>query len=92
MAHVICIRVQRNPRYVQDGEQKVLTVLEGVSTAQVLQLPQIIDKSAAHSIGWHVYVTEDEPTYCAYSPKGWMDNQLGVEYMVQIFEPLTAAV
>jgi len=77
---------------VQDGERKFVTVLQGVSAAGVLLPPLIIDKEAAHWMGWHAYVTEDEPAYFAYSPKGWTDNELGVEYLVQVFEPQTAAV
>jgi hypothetical protein len=55
---------------VQDGERKFVTVLEGVSAAGVLLPPLIIDKGAAHWMCWHAYVTEDEPAYFAYSPKG----------------------
>ena len=91
-AHVICSRTRRNPRLVQDGERKFVTVLEGISAAGALLPPLVIDKGTAHWMGWHAYVTDDEPAYFAYSAKGWTDNELGVEYLVQVFEPRTAAM
>jgi NADH:ubiquinone oxidoreductase subunit len=77
---------------VQDGERKCVTVLEGVSAAGVFLPPLINDKRAAHWMGWHAYVTENEPAYFPYSPKGWTNNELGVEYRVKVFEPQAAAV
>jgi len=67
-------------------------VLEGVSAAGVHLQPVIIDKDAAHWMGGCAYVAEDKPASFTYSPKGWTDSQVGVDHLVQVFEPQTAAV
>ena len=43
-------------------------------------------------MGWHTYVSENEPAYFAYSAKGWTDNELGSEYLEKVFEPETSSM
>lgn len=91
-ARVICRRGRKNPKLVQDGSRTFITVLEAVSAGGAVLQPLIIDKGKAHYMGWHTYVTEEESAQFAYSDKGWTDNELGLEYLVKVFEPDTAVV
>jgi hypothetical protein len=88
-ARVICLRGRRNPRLVMGGQRDWVTVLEGVSATGALLPPLIIHKGEAQYMGWHANVTKEEPAYFAFSKKGWTDNELGVEYLKQCFEPET---
>lgn len=69
-AKVLCHRNRRNPKLVQDGKRHFTTVIGDVSAAAVVLLPLVIDKAKAHFIGWHTYVSEDEPAHFAYSDTG----------------------
>lgn len=73
-------------------KSEFVTVLEGVSAAGKLLLPFIIDKGKSHIMDWHSYVTEETVAYFAFSDKGWTDNELGLEYLIKVFEPETAAM
>ena len=77
---VICKRGRKNPKLVQDGSREFITVIEGVSANGVILPPLVINKGKAHYMGWHTYVSENEPAYFAFSAKGWTDNELGSEY------------
>lgn len=46
---VITQRGRGNPHLVQDGEQQMVTVVEGASAAGVALLPFIIQKGKAHT-------------------------------------------
>ena len=51
---VICQRNRRNPRYTQDGNHEIVTVIECVSAAGKVLPPMYIYKGSAYLMGWHV--------------------------------------
>ena len=57
---VICRRNRRNPRYTQDGNREIVTVIECVSAAGKVLPPMYIYKGSAHLMGWHEGVEREE--------------------------------
>ena len=75
---IIYRRGRKNPRYSQDENSEIVTVIECVSAAgEVLPLMYIY-KGSAHLIGWHAGVKAEETATFAWSPKGWTDQELGL--------------
>ena len=83
---VICRRGRKNPRYTQDGNREMVTVIECVSAAGCVLPPMYIYKGTQHLMGWHAGVEEHEKATFAYSPKGWTDRELGLEWVEGNFE------
>ena len=74
----ICRRGHRNPQYVQDGNQEMVTVLECVSADGSVLPPMYIYKGPSHLMGWHAAVQAQEKATFACSKTGWTDRVLGV--------------
>jgi hypothetical protein len=87
---VICRRGRKNPRYSQDGNREMVTVIECVSAAGKVLPPMYIYKGSVHLMGWHVGVEAKEEATFAWSPKGWTDRELGLEWVARNFEKYTA--
>jgi hypothetical protein len=86
---VITRRGRRNPRYTQDGTREMVTVVECIAADGRVLPPLYIYKGASHTMGWHSDVQpEDEATF-AWSPKGWTDNELGLEWVERNFDKFT---
>jgi len=52
--------------------------------------PFVINKGGGHYIGWYKNLKEKEKTYqFSYSPKGWTDDQLALEWLQKVFLPET---
>ena len=86
---VICQRNRRSPRYTQDGNREIVTVIECVSAAGKVLPPMYIYKGSAHLMGWHAGVKREEAATFAWSPKGWTDRELGLEWLERNFEKYT---
>jgi len=89
---VICRRGRRNPRYTQDGNRELVTVIETVSADGRVLPPMYIYKGVQHLIGWHAAVIKANKATFATSPKGWTDNELGLEYLEKNFNRYTHEV
>jgi len=79
-AKVICRAGRRPPRVTQDGTREMLTVIECVCAALYMLPSFTIFKGKAHYMGWHTE-TNDPDAVFVYSPNGWTDNELGLEWL-----------
>jgi len=86
---VIVKRARRNPRYTQDGNREMVTMVECISADGRVIPPLYIYKGSSHTMGWHSTVKKDEDVTFAYSPKGWTDNELGLEWLERNFQKFT---
>jgi len=87
-AKVLCRRGRRNPRVTHDGKRELVTVIETVGGDGAVVSPFVINKGAGHYMGWYKNLTEKERMYqFSYSPKGWTDNQLALQWLQKIFLP-----
>jgi hypothetical protein len=91
VAKVICRKGDKAPRKTQDGNREMITVLETVSASGKLLPPFIIYEGKAHYAGWHSSNVEQQfdvqGSVFAVSPNGWTDQELGVQYLKQLFIP-----
>lgn len=87
---VICKRGRKNPRLTHSGNREWVTVIEGVSGAGVALPPMIINQGAGHYKGWYAGVGGGDIATFGYSPKGWTDSCLSIEWLTQNFEKYTA--
>jgi hypothetical protein len=63
----------------------MVTVIETVSADGRVLPPMFIYKASAHLMGWHAVVQKEEKATCAWSPKGWTDQELELEWVDQNF-------
>ena len=91
---VLCRAGRRNPRLKQDENREMVTDIETVSAAGHVLPPYIIYKGRSHLMGWHAEVKGDEDAQVrfAYSPKGWTDDVLGLDYLENHFYPLVMSI
>ena len=59
-AKVTCCRSRKNPRYIQDGNRELVTVIECVSAAGEVLPPMYTYKGSAHLVGWQAGVVAKE--------------------------------
>ena len=89
-AKVLCRRGRRNPQVTRDGKQELVTVIETFGADGSVLSPFVINKGAGHYMGWYKNLMEKEKAYrFSYSPKGWTDDQLALEWLQQVFLPET---
>jgi len=87
-AKVVCRCGWRNLCVTHDGKSKLDTVIETVGGDGTVVLPFVINKGAGHFMGWYEGLTEKEREYkFSNSPKGWMDDQLALEWLGKVFLP-----
>jgi len=86
---VICRKEYKNPRYSQDGNREMLTVIECVSADGRVIPPMYIYKGTMHWMGWHAGVTSQQEATFAGSKKGWTDQELGLEWIKENFQEYT---
>ena len=92
-AKVLCRRGRRNPRVTHDGGRQLVTVIETICGNGAVLNPFVINKGAGHYLGWYKNLTSAEHKYqFSYSPKGWTDDILGMEWLEKIFEPESRAI
>jgi len=87
-AKVICRATQRNPHMAQNGSREMLTVLESVSAVGMALPPFVVHKGKGHTMGWHLESDDPEAQF-AYSKNGWTDDQLGLAWLRERFQPKT---
>lgn len=87
---VICKREKKHTWENQDGNREIFTVIETVSAGRVVLPPTIIYKGVAHYAGWTTLVKQGDKAYFAVSDKGWTSRELGLDYLIQSFEPNSA--
>lgn len=87
---VICKAGRKNPRLTHSGNRTWVTVIEAISAVGVVIPPMIINQGTAHYKGWYAGVkTQDVATF-AYSPKGWTDSKLGMDWLINNFDHYTS--
>ena len=86
---VICRRGRKNPRYTQDGNREMVTVIECISADGRVIPPMYIYKGSRHLLGWHAGVQDKEQATFTRSTEGSTDNELGLEWVEQNFEKYT---
>lgn len=83
---VICRKGRKNPLYTQDGNREMVTVIEAISGDGRVLPPMYVYKGAKHLMGWHAAVKAEDLATFAWSPKGWTDSFLGLEWLEKNFE------
>jgi len=86
---VIYYRGRKNPRYTQDGNPEMVTVIECIAADGRVIPPMYIYKGGKHLLGWHADVQDKEQATFAWLTKGWTDNELGLEWVEPNFEKYT---
>jgi len=79
-AKVICWTGRWPPRVTENGTREMLTVNEYCCAALYVLPSFVIFKGAAHYMGWHTETSDREAKF-AYSPNGWTDDKLGLEWL-----------
>lgn len=74
---------------MQDGNRESVTVIETISADGRVLPPFIIWKAKVHLVGWYKTAQKKDGATFAISPKGYTDNELGQEYLIKCFEPMT---
>jgi len=83
------VRVGHKSTAMTEGSREFCSVLETVSAGGVIIPPFIVWQGKTH---WESYYQEggvEHEAIFAVSPSGYMDDELGLEYMQQHFEPYT---
>ena len=86
---VVCRKGRKNPKYSQDGNRELITVLESVSSKGVALPPLVVTKGANHYFGNHIRGQGVPGWVYAHSPNGWTSNEIGLAWLEEHFEPLT---
>lgn len=87
---VICVRGRRSPPLLTDGDRELVTAVECVAADGTVLPPMLIYKGKAQYAQWHRYLEEeDKDTVFSFSPKGWTNQVLGVDYLTLLFDPYT---
>jgi hypothetical protein len=89
---VICRKDRKNPHLTHSGNREWLTVIESVSAAGVPLPPMVINQGAGHYKGWYAGISSKNIATFAFSPKGWTDTFLGIEWLTQNFDKYSAKV
>jgi len=79
-AKVICRAGRRPPWVTQDGMREMLTVIECCCAALYMLPSFVIFKGAAQYMGWHTETSDPDAKF-AYSPNGWTDDELALEWL-----------
>jgi len=72
-----------------DGGRKGVTVVECISAAGGIIPPMLILNGEYHQVGWHRESTTPPDWTFAISKKGWIDEELALTWLRDIFEPST---
>jgi hypothetical protein len=88
--NVICRAGCRNPRLTHSENRSWVTVIEAISGVGTPLPPMIINQGTAHYKGWYAGVEGQDIATFSYSPKGWTDSKLGMDWLTDNFEKYTA--
>jgi len=72
-----------------EGSREFCSVLETVSATGVIIPPFIVWQGKTHQESYYREGGVEHAATFAVSPSGYMDDELGLEYMKQHFEPYT---
>jgi hypothetical protein len=86
---VICRKGRKIPQLAQDGTRTWVTVVEAVSAVGKVLPPMIINEGAGHYYGWYAELNEEDQATFAFSPNGWTDSVLGLEWLRDNFDKYT---
>ena len=82
----------RTFKMMDDGNRELLTAIESVSADGRVLPTLIIYKGATHYMGWHKFTGKDSEFKnfrFSYSPKGWTDRVLSLDWIENIFNLYT---
>lgn len=83
---VLCQVPCRNPRIRHPGNRELVTLFESISaTGRIVLCPLFIYLGQAHLMGNHDYEGRDSSTF-ALSDTGWTNNNLGLQWLKEVFE------
>jgi len=86
---VICTYRGRTFKIKDDGNRELLTAVESISVDGQVLPSLIIYKGATHYMGWHKFTRKDLESKnfrFTYSPKGWTDRILSMDWIENIFD------
>jgi len=86
---VICRNHRRSPKMTQDGPGEWVTVIETVSGDGRVLRPMIINKLKAHYMGWYAKLNKDDLATFGVSEKGWSNDELGLQWLKEVFDAET---
>jgi hypothetical protein len=91
----IVSKAEKRPKSAQDGNREWVTLIECVSLLGAVLSPWIIFKGKVQLTKWTAKLRElrkgeEFPGHIAISDNGWTDNELGVAWLKECFEPETA--
>jgi hypothetical protein len=85
---VICRKSKKNPKYTQDGNRELITVLECVSTEGMVLPLLVVTKEANYYIGTHIRDQRGPKWVYGHSPKGWTSNEIRLGWLEDAFESI----
>ena len=74
-----------------DGNWELFTAIECIA-GDGRVTPSLIYKGANHYMGWHRFTGRDEESkrfWLSYAKKGWADQTLGMEWLVEVVDKET---
>ena len=79
--------------HLQDSLTEWVTVLACICADGTFLTPGLIYKSKESAIrsAWVQDISQDTPAYVTSSPRGWTDEDLGLQWLVQVFDRQTRA-
>jgi hypothetical protein len=91
----IVSKSEKRPKYAQDGNREWVTLVECVSISGAVLSPWIIFKGKVQLLKWthklqELRKDEEFVGHICISDNGWTDNELGVEWLKECFDPETA--
>jgi acetylornithine/succinyldiaminopimelate/putrescine aminotransferase len=83
---VVCRKGKRNPKYVHDGNRELISVLECLSATERVLPPLVVTKGKSIVAGHYIEGQEDPDWRFASSPKRWTNNELGQDWLEEVFQ------
>lgn len=71
------------------GVRAWVTIIETISMAGILSKPYLIQRGKAPESHWLPSDTNLPNWHFAWQQKGWTDNELGLDWLLKVFLPLT---
>ena len=82
-------RGKKNPYVKQHGSRKIVTFIEAVTASGFIYPPFLITKGKVHMANFFRNLDKEKHSdiLIAKPAKGWMDDELGIEWFQHIYEP-----
>jgi hypothetical protein len=78
------------PPQLQPGDREWVTAIESINAKGWSLPPMVIFKGKVHISTWYEYNNLPPNWTIALSPNGWTNNELGLHWLKEVFEPNTA--